>query len=447
MSRITGSSLSEVHMGTEAEPDPVELDDEKPFRILIAGDFSGRSWRADPAKSFRPQFIDRDNFDEVLEAMQVSVEVHGLTLGFRELEDFHPDRIFQTVPVFQNLDELLNQSAVEPAPAAAPAPRPAAGGLLDAMVEEQGDEPSRPVTAADANDLAGFIRRSLAGHVVPREAPAKQQRAARRQQLAAGLLRGFLHHPRVQAIEAAWRGLFMLVRGLATGENLKIYIVDVSLPELVQHMDAIHKQLRQNKPWGLICGNYIFGQSELDAEVLRRLATMASSLGAPFLAEASPPPGGDPVEAWHKLRKSDLARWLGLALPRFLLRLPYGKDTDATESMPFEEMPESQHNAYLWGNPVFFCAHLIGKSYLTHGPGFAQRLQRRIDGLPLHVYRDEDGLPVAKPCAEVLMTERDAETLLEAGLMPLASLKEQDAALIVRFQSLAEPLSPLAGLS
>jgi type VI secretion system protein ImpC len=168
-------------------------------------------------------------------------------------------------------------------------------------------------------------------------------------------------------------------------------------------------------------------------------------LGAPLIAGALPP--GEAVsETWEELRKSPDARWLGLALPRFLLRLPYGKDTSPIEAIPFEEMPESEHSAYLWGNPAFLCAYLIGQSFVANGWELGGRLQRRVDGLPMHVYR-EDGEPVAKPCAEILMTERDAENLLEAGFMPVASLKEQDAVLIVRYQSIAEPAAALAGLT
>jgi type VI secretion system protein ImpC len=166
-------------------------------------------------------------------------------------------------------------------------------------------------------------------------------------------------------------------------------------------------------------------------------------VGAPFIAEAQLPRDGID-KAWSELRHSADAPWIGLALPRFLLRLPYGKETEAIESFPFEEMPKSEHGSYLWGNPAFLCGYLLGKAYIRHGWELS-RVERRVDGLPMHVYR-EDGEPVAKPCAEVLMTEKDAENLMEAGFMPVASLKEQPAAMVVRFQSIAEPLAPLAGL-
>ena len=441
MPRIAGSSVSEVHLGEQEQAQPVELDPERPFRILLAGDFSGRSWRDNPPGSFTPHRIDRDNFEDVFAAMKVSLNLHGIQLSFHELEDFHPDRIYQYTPIFQDLDRHLQQSA--PPPAAAPARAASSGSLLDQLLEEQDPEPAAPVSLHDAEDLASFIQRVTKGHLEPRPDPAKQQLAAKRDRLAEELMQGILHHPHMQAIEAAWRAVFMLIRGLETDSNLHLYVLDITLPELVSEIAAVQKELRRKGPWAVIAGNYTFAQTELDAQVLRRLAALGSSLGAPFVAEAQLP-REETEQAWKELRLSPDARWIGLALPRFLLRLPYGKATDSIESFPFEEMPESEHSSYLWGNPSFFCAYLLGKSFLEQGWEMS-RLERRIDGLPMHVYK-EDGEPVAKPCAEIYMTEKDATSLLDAGFMPLASLKHEPAAMIVRFQSIAQPLAPLAGL-
>ncbi|HUB80507.1 MAG TPA: type VI secretion system contractile sheath large subunit [Bryobacteraceae bacterium] len=439
MPRVAGTSLSEVHLGEQEEAQAVELDPDRPFRILLAGDFSGRSWRENPPGTFTPRRIDRDNFDEVLASMKVTLNLHGVNLAFRELEDFHPDRIYQA-PVFRDLDRHL---PAPPPPPAAAARAPGSGSLLDQMLDEQQPAPDAPVNVRDAEDLVSFIKRVSKGHLVPRPDASQQERAAQRVALATELLQGILHHPRVQALEGVWRAADMLVHGLESDRELQIYLLDITLPELVSEMGEVQKELRLKGPWALIAGNYTFAQTELDAQVLRRLAALGSSLGAPFLAEAQLP-GGSIDQSWVDLRHSPDAAWIGLALPRFLLRLPYGKETSSVESFPFEEMPKSQHSAYLWGNPAVFCAYLLGKSYLEQGWGMT-RLQRRIDGLPMHVYR-EDGEHVAKPCAEILMTEKDAETLLEAGFMPVASIKEQPAAMVVRFQSIAEPLAPLAGL-
>jgi type VI secretion system protein ImpC len=422
------------------------------------GDFSGRAWRKNSPRSFKPQSIDRDNFDELLEEMQVALKVHGVNFSFRELEDFHADRIYQSAaPLFQDLERKIQN--LEP-PKAAPASAPghsrggseggnsgkhsaSSGSLLDEIVSGQSEEPSAPVSVSEANDLAAFIDRITKGYTVPRQTTAEQQRAARRDALASEALRAILHHPRIQALEAAWRALYMLVRGLNTDEDLKISILNITLPELISEMDTVHKELKRKGPWAVIAANYSFGQSELDTQALHRMGRLAKALGAPFLAEAHLQED-EHSEDWHDLRHSAEATWIGLALPRFLLRLPYGKDTSAIDSFPFEEMPKSEHKAYLWGNPAFFCAYLLGQSFLAHGWSL-NPIERRIDNLPMHVYH-EDGESVAKPCAEVLLTEREALKILDAGFMPLASLKYEPAAMVVRFQSIAEPPTPLSGL-
>ena len=281
MPRIADSSFSEVHLGEQDEADPQALDPDRPFRILLAGDFSGRSWRDNPPRPFTPQRIDRDNFDDVLGAMKVSLNLHGITLSFRELEDFHPDRIYQSTPLFQDLDRHLER--LDPPKAAPPpvAPRAASSGsLLDQMLDEHEPAPESPVSLQDAEDLASFIQRVTKGHLEPRPDPAKQQLVAKREALATELLQGILHHPRMQAIEAAWRALFLLIRGLETDGDLQLHVLDITLPELVSEMGAVQKELRRKGPWALIAGNYTFAQTELDAQVLQRLAASSIALRA-----------------------------------------------------------------------------------------------------------------------------------------------------------------------
>jgi type VI secretion system protein ImpC len=139
------------------------------------------------------------------------------------------------------------------------------------------------------------------------------------------------------------------------------------------------------------------------------------------------------------------ANWLGLALPRFLLRLPYGKQTESTETFAFEEfLAAPRHEDYLWGNPALACAYLLGEAFSESGWNLRPGEINEINGLPAHVYR-ADGESVLKPCAEALLTEDAAEAILDQGLMPLLSMKGSDSVRSVRFQSIAEPAAPFAG--
>jgi type VI secretion system protein ImpC len=133
---------------------------------------------------------------------------------------------------------------------------------------------------------------------------------------------------------------------------------------------------------------------------------------------------------------------LSLALPRFLLRLPYGKKTDPCELVRFEEMPEEtrEHESYLWGSPALLGALAIGESVAAGEPAATQAI---VDGLPLHV-TTIDGEPTATPAAEALLSQRAIAHLVDRGLTPLATSRDGDAIRLPRLQSVANPPRPLS---
>jgi type VI secretion system protein ImpC len=306
------------------------------------------------------------------------------------------------------------------------------------------EEVSASQVMEEPDAFVKFLNQIMKPHLEPRPDARVMKWSARIDAIAGEQMREVLHHPDFQAIEAAWRAVWMLVQRLGPDQELKILLFDATLEELLADAGSIRKCLDSADGWGAIVGNYNFGQEPADAARLQLFGKIAASLGAPFLAEGQPPAEGEPAAHWLELVKSPNARWIGLALPRFLLRLPYGPGTSPLESFAFEEMPESVHAHYLWGNPAFCCALLLGQAFRRDGWNLHPGSHRRVEGLPLHVYQ-EDGASVAKPCAEILLGEKDAEFLLENGVMPLASLKDEDAALLVRFESIAIPPSALAG--
>ncbi|MGH9629281.1 MAG: type VI secretion system contractile sheath domain-containing protein [Bryobacteraceae bacterium] len=478
-----------VHLDVSAGADrtPGVPSDDAPFRILVLGDFSGRSARKirEPLSGRKPMLIDRDNYDEVLARVKPELwlsagqgDPFALRLRFSELDDFHPDRIFETLDLFQALRQTRErlsdpgtfkqtatdlQSWTASPPRTEPAPRPeeliSGGSLLDQMIEDSGAATAPARRPAD--ELQAFIQRIVAPHLTPRPDPKQAELVSEVDSSIAAQMSAILHHHAFQSLEAAWRGVFMLVRGLDTNSLLKLYILDVSKEELAadllpsDRLDRtqvyrllVEQGLPGADPWALSAGLYTFDGSERDAQLLGRMAPIARAAGAPFVAEAGEGLLGDEsaaLELWRTLRGLPEAQWIGLAMPRFLLRLPYGEDSSPTEEFRYEEMDEGAgHAAYLWGNPALICARLLGQSFSDSGWQFTPDRHREVSGLPLHVYK-EQGESQVKPCAEVLMTESMAEAMLERGVMPLASLKEQDAVRLVRFQSIAEPPAHLAG--
>jgi len=121
------------------------------------------------------------------------------------------------------------------------------------------------------------------------------------------------------------------------------------------------------------------------------------------------------------------------------------EDADPISSFDFEEMPyASIHNLYLWGNASIACTYLIAGAFIRNEWNLKPGSVLDIENLPLHLYK-EAGESRTKPCAEVVFTKEAAELVLEKGLMPLLSLKNQDRVRLARFQSMAYPPENLAG--
>lgn len=456
----------------------------------------------------RAVLVDRDNFDQVLfqfgPEIQLPIGDRGsMRLQFAELEDFHPDRVLERLKAFCKLRELrarledpstfaeaADELGLRPAEPAAPdrgpaegpvvdapsATRLASGSLLDQMIEQtesRGCE-NRPRPVPD--EVHEFAQRVAAKYLVGTPDPRQADILAVMDRAFGGLMRAVLHNPHFQALEAIWRATFLLVRRLETGTQLKLYLVDISKEELAADLSSgadlrdtgAHRLLVEKsietpgaEPWAVIVGNYSFGAQKEDAVLLSQLARISRRAGAPFLAGASPQLLGCACLAstpswrdwntsqnrsfWLELRHLPEAEAVGLALPRFLLRLPYGKKTSPVESFDFEEFPQPPaHEDYLWGNSAFLVGLLLGQSFSESGWEMRPGAVTAIDRLPLHVY-EKDGESESKPCAEVLLTEETVEAMIEEGLIPLVSFKSRESVRLARFQSVATPPRPLAG--
>jgi type VI secretion system protein ImpC len=510
--------FGEIHLGSGSDsavrgvPDP-----ERPFRIALLGDFSGRAngGLCEPGSklaSRREILVDRDNFDEVL--AEVSPELR-LPVGrggamevlrLSELDDFLPDRLYEHVEMFARLRDLRlrlsdpstfaaaaaelglaahfseKENTIFAAPPIAPPPSPeslAGENLLDQMIAQTEGLSAEPPSRRAPDEIQEFVRRVTEPHLIAAPDARQMEVLALVDRAIGAQMRALLHVPDFQALEAAWRAAFFLIRRVETSPQLKIHLIDVSRDELAADLEGngdlgesgLYRLLVEKtvgtpgaEPWTLLVGNCTFGPGRADAEQLRKLAKIASAAGASFLAAADPRLVGCPsfgaspsprdwriqalpedAQEWDALRALPQAPHVGLVLPRFLLRLPYGKSTHEVESFAFEEMgAEPAHEDYLWGNPAFAAALLLAQAYSEEGWDMRPGAVAAIDGLPLHVH-ERDGERELKPCAEALLTEDATEQILDCGLMPLVSLKERDVVRIVRFQSIARPARPRAG--
>jgi type VI secretion system protein ImpC len=469
---------SAVHIDTGLDPEtePVRArPSSDPFRIVLLGDFGGRASRREPRLRRDPILIDPDNFEAVMEmlgaGLQLSAAGAPLTLSFRELDDFHPGHLYQTLPVFQSLREsraelanpaTFRAAAAGPQAAPAPPPPPFSGSLLDQIVEQTSEPAPAPPDLTAPVDEA--IRRIVAPHVIPKADPRQGELVAQLDAATGALMRAILGHPQFQALEAAWRSVFFLLSRLETGVDLKLYLIDITREEMLEATRSGHPQLIAREGWSAAACLHSFSPAEEDCAALASLAGLARKAGGPLLAGIDPRLMGcesmaatpDPDDwrhpldehsrqAWRELRGHPDARWIGLAMPRILLRLPYGRATSAVESFDFEEMPlPPVHEAYLWGSPAIACVCLLGQAFQARGWQMHPGLRSQLDGMPVHNYR-VDGEIRMTPAAETWLTDRVAGKILAQGVMPLASSRSTASILLPQSQSIADPPRALAG--
>jgi type VI secretion system protein ImpC len=492
------------------------------FRIAVLGDFTGRASRGVLETGIKlagrkPVRVDRDNFDDVM--ARLGVELHlpvagsnggHLVLRFKELDDFRPDRLFPNVEIFQSLRETrrkLNNPATfqetadqmrswakasrpeaeEGKASASQAPPPAPDQLLDQILGGARAQTYESSSGGEVNWNA-LVREIVTPYAVPKADPLQAELVAQVDAATSGLMRAILHHPDFQALEAAWRGLFFLVRRLDTDHDLQLFLLDISRADLIADLadlgdpgglgagdeltrSGLYRLLVEQTVgtpgaplWVLLAGNYTFAPTPSVLTLLGRMAQIACQARAPFVSGITPAVVGcnhlagtpDPDdwkspldsksrEAWNALRRLPEAPYLGLAMPRFLLRLPYGSKTDPIEGFAFDEMAEgSGHETYLWANPAFACAYLLGEAFNQAGWKMRPGLFQNIEGLPVHVYT-QDGDQETKPCAEVVLGHRASDIIMDAGVMPLLSMLNQDTVRLAAFRSVAEPAQILAG--
>ena len=255
-------------------------------------------------------------------------------------------------------------------------------------------------------------------------------------------LDAIMHHETLQQIESAWRGLKFLVDRTDFRKNVKIEVLDVSkdalrqdfedTPEVIQSGLYLHTYIQEydtpgGEPIGSIISNYEFDRSQQDIVLLRNISKVSAAAHMPFIGSVSPKFFGkdsmDEVASirdignyfdraeylkWKSFRDSDDARYIGLTLPRFLARLPYGPDTVPVRAFNYTEAVKGpDHSRYLWGNASFAFAVNMVHSFIKNGWCVQIRGPQAgglVEDLPIHLYDLGTGNQAKIP-TEVLIPE------------------------------------------
>jgi hypothetical protein len=393
-----------------------------------------------------PKEVDPDSLDALLAeaapGIEVSVAGAPVRLSFAAFKDFRPDRIAARTPALGTLLEISKQalelaaSGGDPAslrpslaahpelarflemPAAPAAPVPT-GGVFD-LVD------SAPAADSPAKALDRLVEAMCPGSAAdPRRRDALRLLSKRAADLTAPFLREILRHPRFRALESAWLGLRRLVRSIDFRAGARLHVVAADPPSRLDAVRGLALPLAADlRSRGRTVVLVLDAEFDGGEEDLRAISSTCAAASVPLVTgggaacairEAAARLGDAGQAGWDAFRNGEAAAWTVLATNAFRLRLPYGKDADPVRGLDFEEGPAEP----ALGGAAIVVASLLAASQAKHG--WALDFAGREAAARLEPF----------PCTPPLQAELDeasARGLADAGLLPLASLRDSDRA-------------------
>lgn len=348
------------------------------------------------------------------------------------------------------LDQLIESAHIKPGDESYSIARQGIQAFVSQLLEPQ--RAVERVTAATVDDMIAELDRKLCAQVD-----------------------AILHHDDFQRLESAWRSLKFLVDRTNFRENVKLQLLNVSKSKLQDDFEdspeitksGLYKTLYTaeygqfgGQPFGAVIANYEFGPGSQDIKLLQSVASVSAMGHAPFIAAAGASffgvdsfeqlPNlkdlssifeGPQFAKWNGFRESEDARYVGLTLPHFLLRLPYGAETVPVKKFNYKEDVSTGGHDFLWGNAAFafatrltdsfadyrWCANVIG----PQGGG-------TVSDLPIYTYESMGEMQNKIP-AEVLISERREFELAEQGFIALTMRKNSDNAAFFSANSVQKP--------
>lgn len=331
----------------------------------------------------------------------------------------------------------------------------------------------------DAVAVLSDYLRDIPGLAVHGTRRAIEEVIGRLDQMLSDQLNAILHAPDFQAMEASWRGLHLLVRNADKDMGVKIKVLTITKRELGRTLrkfrgqawdqSPIFRRIYEEEfgqlggePYGVLVGDFEFDQRPDDVQLLSDLAMIAAAAHAPFLANAAPAllqmeswaEAANPRDliritstpeytAWRALRDQPDSRYLGLCMPRFLARLPYGAATDPLDAFAFEEATDGPDTSrLLWANASWAFASNVARAFAEYGWCCRIRGIDRggvVEDLPVLHHPTADGNTDRRTVTEICISEKREAELSSCGLIPLVHRKNSDVAAFISAQSLQRP--------
>ena len=294
-------------------------------------------------------------------------------------------------------------------------------------------------------------------------------------------LAAIMQSPEFSKLEGSWRGLHYLVKNSTSTTNIKIRVLNASKREIAKDLakavefdqSRLFKSVYESEfgtpggePIGAMVGDFEFDNSFEDIELLQNISSVAAAAFAPFVTAASPKLFGfeDYTELsrprdlakifetteytkWRSFRESEDSRFVTLALPRALARVPYGPKTRTIETFDYDEAmayegDQIPHDNYCWMNAAYILGTRLTESFSD--TGWCTRIRGaenggRVDELPMHMFSTDEGDIDVKCPTEIGITDRRDAELGNLGFLPLCHYKNTDYAVFFGAQTAHKP--------
>lgn len=351
--------------------------------------------------------------------------------------------------------------------------------LLDQIIDEGKmalDESHREL----AKDLLSeFVSQIMEGvMVVAKDTEAMiNNRISQIDKLISDQLNEIIHHPDFQKLEGSWRGLNYLVMQSETGEAMKIRVMNASKKDLLKDLEkaaefdqsTLFKKIYESEfgtfggsAYGALIGDFEISNHPQDMSFIERMSQVAAAAHAPFITAAAPQligfesftQLGEPRDMakifqrteyvkWRSFRESEDSRYVGLAMPHILMRLPYGKENIPVEAFDFEEEVDGvDHGKYLWGNAAYALGSRLTDAFAKYHWCAAIRGVEGgglVEGLPTHTFKTDEGDVALKCPTEIAITDRREKELADLGFIPMVHCKDTDYAAFFSTQTTNKP--------
>ncbi len=337
--------------------------------------------------------------------------------------------------------------------------------LLDQIMQETRLKPTDEGYETAKKGVQAFISDLLKSHREGEKVEQKvvDQMIAEIDTKISSQVDAVIHHKDFQKLESAWRGLKMVVDRTDFRENIKIELLSVTKNELLEDFEDAPEVTKSGlykhaytaeygqfggQPYSAIISNYELSPGAQDIKLLQQVASIGAMSHAPFIAGAGSEffgldtfdglPNLKDLDAifegpqyakWQSFRESDDSRNVGLALPRFMLRQPYGEDNPTKDFSYVESVEDSKEN-FLWGNSAYAFATTLTRSHAKYRwcPNIIGTQSGGIvEDLPIHKYEENGEIKTTSP-TEVMLSDRKEFELAEQGFMGLTVRKGTDNA-------------------